>query len=160
MAKKCKIEGFESLDRLFRQVSRPQEFCEKAVGAAAPILLKSTKRSVRKAIKEPPNARKGESKRTGALERSFMASAPKTNEYGSFSCIQPVGNRTDGKTADKGKPLHYAAQAAFLEWGTSNGQAPSPFRARAVNDAEKECEKTMEKTFLDEVSKHWLVEYD
>ena len=160
MANKCKIDGFENLDKLFRAVSRPQEFCEKAVGAAAPILLKSTKKSVHRAIHEPPTARKGEPERTGALERSFMASDPKTNEYGTFTCIQPVGNRTDGKTSDKGKPLHYAAQAAFLEWGTSNGQAPSPFRHRAVKDAEGECAETMEKTFLQGVSAHWPVEYD
>lgn len=158
MSGQNRIEGFENLDKLFREISRPQEFCEKAIAEAAPILLESTKDSVHKAIYQPATARKGEPERTGALERSFMASKPKTNQYGSFSSIQPVGSRSD-KTSG-GKPLHYAAQAAFLEWGTNNGQAPSPFRHRAVKNAEAKCAETMEKTFLREISKHWPVEYD
>lgn len=158
MSGKNRIEGFENLDKLFKQISRPQEFCEKAIAEAAPILLESTKKSVHKAIYEPATARKGEPERTGALERSFMASKPKTNQYGSFTSIQPIGSRSD-KTDGK-RLLPFAAQAAFLEWGTSNGQAPSPFRHRAVKDAEGKCAETMEKTFLREVSKHWPVEYD
>ena len=153
---KCKIEGFDGVDRLFKQISRPQEFCEVAINEAAPILLKATKASVRKAIDNPPSARKTEPERTGQLERSFMATKAKTNQYGTFATIQPVGSRSDKTTG--GKPLHYAAQAAFLEWGTKNGQAPSPFRKRAINDAGDECARTMEKAFLREVGKHWTVE--
>lgn len=159
MANKSKIEGFENIDQLFRQLARPQDFCEVAVGEAAPILLKSAKESVHKAIYQPPTPRKGARKDgpTGKLERSFMASKPKTNAYGSFSSIQPVGYRED-KTVSKGKKLHYSAQAAFLEWGTNEGQAPSPWRARAIKDAEAECADAMEKTVIREVNKFWEVE--
>ena len=153
---KCKIEGFDQIDKLFSQISRPQEFCEKAITEAAPILLKSTKDSVKKAIQNPPTERKGESEITGQLVQAFIASKVKTNQWGSFTSIQPTGTRSDKKSG--GKPLHFAAQAAFLEWGTKRGQAPSPWRARAVKDAEDECADTMEKTFLREVNKVWPVE--
>ena len=156
---KMRIEGFENVDSLFQKLGRTQDFCEKAISEAAPELLEATKKSVHKAIYSPPVQRKQlEAHRTGNLERSFRASKPKTNQYGSFSVIAPVGSRQDRTVTEKKKPLHYAAQAAFLEWGTCQGQAPSPWRARAIKDAEETCARTMEKAVIREVSKIWKVE--
>lgn len=160
MAEKAmRVEGFEGVDKLFRQLGNTQAFCEEAVAEAAPTLVKSAKASVHDAIYSPPVQRKTareEGQPTGSLERSFVATKATTNRYGSYCTVGPVGYR-EGKTT-KGAKLHHAAQAAFLEWGTSQGQEPSPWRAKAVKNAENDCQRIMEETVKKEVNKFWPVE--
>lgn len=147
-----RIEGFEEAEKLFKRLE-DSKISLKAVDKAAPILLKAAKASLHQAIHNPPTPRKGESNITGALEKSVISHKAKHNSYGAYSTIEPVGKDTTKKPS-----INYAGRAAILEWGTSKGLAPSPWRARAIKNAEAQCQKAMESTYLEEVDKIWKVE--
>ena len=150
---RCKIEGFDELDKMFEQLSKPQHFQLKAVKAAAPILVKSARDSIRST---------GGSE---SLARSIEASEPKENQYGVFSIIKPEGrNRKKGTS--------YVQLAAYHEYGTvwprrqkdadkirhgkqkgMKKQESHPWRDKAVNGARSKCEETMINTVFQEVDK-------
>lgn len=138
---RAKISGFDDVDKLFDSLSDTKKLSLKAVEAAAPKLVDSAKRAVKSA------AIKGYA--TGDLAGSFAAMKPKTNEYGAFVVVRPIGKDHEGHDL--------YARGAWLEYGTSlNGSPknePQPWRDKAVNGARSDCERIMEETVFSEVEK-------
>ena len=149
------IEGFDDVDKLFAVLGNPREFTTAAVNEAAPILEKATRNAVRQA------ASKGYA--TGGLAESFVRTPAKSNKYGTYSVVRPVGGR---KTYESDKEEHsYVERACWLEYGRNGGyersdmlrpatsQEPSPFRQKAINDAKAECEEAMKRKVYEAVDK-------
>lgn len=147
-----KIEGTRELEKMFEELGKPQYFQAKAVKAAAPHLVKST----REAIKAAGGGNR--------LARSVEASDVKENQYGTFAVVQPEGKRADG--------THYVKLAAALEYGTvwprkkadaakihhadKAGQHKNdarPFRQKALNNARSKCEEAMADAIFSEIEK-------
>ena len=138
---RAKISGFEDVEKLFDSLSDTKKLSVKAVETAAPKLVESAKKTVKSV------AIKGYA--TDGLAGSFVAMKPKTNEYGSYVIVRPVGKDHDGHD--------YYARGAYLEYGTKVGDKqknpPQPWRDKSVNAARSECEKIMEETVYAEVDK-------
>lgn len=138
---RAKISGFDELDRLLDSLGDTHRIGIKAVEAAAPHLVRGASEAVRGA------ASKGYA--TGGLERSFAATKPKKNEYGSFLIVRPIGK--DKKGHD------YYARGAYMEFGTTLNRkeknAPQPWRQKAVNLSQEKCEKAMEDVVMSEIDK-------
>lgn len=147
------VEGFDDLDKMFERLSKPQHLATKAVRAAAPILVKETRR----AIKEQGGG--------DGLARSIDATEPKENQYGTFSVVKPEGRRVKDGTP-------YVKLAAALEYGTvwprkledaakihheklagKPKNEAKPFRQKALNAATSKCEEAMIRSVFDEVEK-------
>lgn len=132
------INGFDDIDKLFNDLSSNVDgIAIEAVAEAVPIL----EGSLRSAIASAAN--KGYS--TGELAASVGSLPPKKNEFGVFAVVRPMGGHSGGESNAK--------LAAVLEYGRRGGyekngrkltaQAPSPFRAKAVNSAKSQCEAVM-----------------
>ena len=138
---RARISGFDEVDKLFDKLEDMKQVSVKAVEAAAPHLVKGAKNAVHSA------ASKGYT--TEQLENSFAAMKPKTNDYGAYVVVRPIGRDSDGHD--------YYARGAYLEFGTTlKGDAknsPQPWRDKAVNNARSDCEKEMEDTVFSEVDK-------
>lgn len=141
MMASLKVTGFEEIEEMFDELMSIKTLALKAVNKAAPIMLDSAKKSVKKA------ADKGYA--TGGLENSFTATKAKNNKWGTFAEIKPVGTDKNG--------IRYGERAAYLEYGTVvNGvvhTSSAPWRKQAVESARKKCEDTMENTLRDEWDK-------
>lgn len=138
---RASISGFEDVDKLFDQLSDLKGIGMKAVEKAAPHLVDGAKKAVRSA------ASKGYA--TGDLAGSFAAMKPKTNEYGAYLIVRPVGRDKSGKD--------YYARGAWLEFGTTlkkkKKNSPEPWRDSAVSYAREDCEKAMEDVVNEEIDK-------
>ena len=151
---KFTVEGLDEVDKLFDELSRPQWIGERAVKAAAPVLLAQT----RKAIKESGGH--------DSLARSFYATDPKENKYGIYSVIKPSGR-------NRKKMTEYVKLAAFLEYGTTwpktqedadkihHGKQKGlpkkpdaqPWRQKALNAAKEKCRIVMQAALNEGVDK-------
>lgn len=132
------INGFDGVDELFRDLSNNVDgIAIEAVSEAAPILEESLRSAISSAA--------GKGYATGELAASVGVLPAKKNKYGVFSVVKPMGSHRGGESNAK--------LAAVLEYGRRGGyekggrkvttQAPSPFRAKAVNAAKSQCEETM-----------------
>lgn len=135
---KARVEGFDDLEKLFRDLSDADAIAIEAVDKAVPVLEKSLKSAIQGA------AIKGYA--SGELAASIEHKPAKKNQYGVFSVVLPVG--TDSKGVSNAK------KAAILEFGRrggypdSNGrtvsqQEPRPYRQSAIDEAKSECEEIM-----------------
>ena len=150
---KFSVEGLEDVERLFEKMGNPGWIGEKAVKAAAPVLLSET----RKAVKAAGG--------TNNLARSFDATEPRQNQYGVYSVIRPFGR-------NRKKNTEYVRIAAFLEYGTkwpkkqedadkihhgkqkgAPKQDPKPWRQKSVNAAAEKCRDAMQTALNEEVDK-------
>lgn len=129
------ITGFEDLDRLFQKGARANDIAKKAVDKAAPILEGSLKGKVTGA------ASRGYA--TGELARSISSTKAKVNDRGVFAAVRPTGH--DRKGVRNGEKM------AYLEYGTSRGQAPHPVRDAAAAAVEGECVSIMEEVVYEEL---------
>lgn len=138
---RAKISGFDDVNKLLDDLSDINKVGLKAVEAAAPHLVKGASSAVRSV------ATRGYA--TGGLERSFAATKSKTNKYGAYTIVRPVGKDPDGK--------NYYARGAYLEYGTKlNGlpkNSPQPWRDKAINLSRAKCEEAMEKAVFSAVDK-------
>lgn len=134
---KATITGFNELERMLKKLRSPEKMAIKAVDAASPVLVKSFKAAVNSVVS-------GDA--TGSLAASIEATDARQNELGVFSAVRPTG--TDSKGVRNG------AKLAYLEYGVrSHGQMPRPVRQTAVNNAEAECRRIIQKTIDEEVAK-------
>lgn len=149
-----RIEGFDGVDKLFKDLSNIDEIAIEAVNEAAPILEECLKGAIEAA------ADKGHA--TGELVNSIVARPAKKNQYGVFSVVGPVGSHS--KRPYEKKEMSYAKEAAVLEFGRRGGymsdngkyvthQEPRPYRGKAINAAEARCVKTMEDSVYNQVDK-------
>ena len=112
------------------------------ISDAEGTLLKSTKNAVRNALRD----------KSSRLPDSFVPTGAKTNQWGVYSVIRPVGHDEKG--------VAYADKALWLEFGRfrknnagrkaesieeNQIQAASPWRQKAVNDAQAEIERKLER---------------
>lgn len=138
---RARISGFDEVEKMFDKLADTKNISIKAVEAAAPHLVKSAKSAVKSA------ANRGYA--TGGLDGSFAAMKPKSNEYGAYLIVRPIGQDPDGHD--------YYARGAYLEYGTKlKGEEKNehqPWREKAINGARSACEKAMEDTVFSEVDK-------
>lgn len=135
-----KINGFDGVDKLFLDLSDPNEIAIEAVDKAAPIL----EEAMRSAI--AASASKGYG--TGELAASVGALPAKKNKLGVFAVVRPMGEHSGGESNAKlASILEYGRRGGYKRDGkTVTTQAPAPFRAKAVNAAKEKCEEIMRQT--------------
>ena len=135
------ISGFDEVDKLLDKLDDMKNISMKAVQEAAPHLVDGAEKAVK------ASATKGYA--TGDLARSFVAKKAKSNKYGAYLIVAPVGSDAKGRK--------YYARGAYLEYGTTlNGRQknpPQPWRDKAINTARSACEKAMEEVINTEVDK-------
>lgn len=138
---RARISGFEDVDKFLDALGNDKKLGIKAVKAAAPHLVSGASKAVRS------SANRGYA--SGGLARSFAATKPKTNQYGSYLIVRPVGKDPEGHD--------YYARGAYLEFGTTlNGKpknAAQPWRDKAINLGREKCEEAMEEAVLSEIDK-------
>ena len=130
-----KITGFDDLNRILEKGVKIDQIAKKAVDQAAPILQGSLSSKIAGA------ASRGYA--TGELAGSIKASKARKNDRGVFAVVGPSG--TDSKGMRNGEKL------AYLEYGTSRGQAAHPVRASAASSAEAQCKSVMERIVHEEL---------
>ena len=149
-----RINGFEGAEKMFDELYNSRKLGVKALEAAAPILVKET----RKVIQENGSGEK--------LARSFEATKTKENRYGAFLTVQPVGMAADG--------TEWVRRAAFEEYGTvwprkaedaakihhpKQAGLPKnprvPWRQKAINAAREKCEGAMREVVYSEIDRAW-----
>lgn len=127
--------GFEDLERLFKKGAKANDIAKKAVDRAAPVLEGSLKGKIAGA------ASRGYA--TGELAGSISSTKAKVNDRGVFAAVRPTGHDWKG--------VRNAEKMAYLEYGTSRGQAPHPVRDAAAAAAEGECISLMEQVVYEEM---------
>lgn len=126
-----RAEGFDDMLRKLERLSdrgKVEEIAKKAVSAAEPKLLESTKSAVAAAEQGPYS--------TGSVSASVSATGAKVNEYGVYTVARPTGRDNKG--------VRNAQKAAMLEYGVPGHLNPRPWRAKAAGTVEDACVKTME----------------
>ena len=129
------ITGFDDLEVLFKKGEKANDIAKKAVDKAAPVLESSLKGKVAGA------ASRGYA--TGELAGSISSTKAKVNDRGVFAAVRPTGH--DRKGVRNGEKM------AYLEYGTSRGQAPHPVRDAAAAAVEGECVSIMEEVVYEEL---------
>ena len=149
------IDGFDGVERLFSDFSRYAEgITIKAVEKAAPILEEEAGKSLQEST--------GKGKKrysTGKTTRSFSHTKVKTNKWGTFTAVRPIGSDKKGVPySDKAKWLEYgryhrnnAGRKATLDENMI--QEPRPWVQRAINRAQRKCEDAMQDAVFSEVDK-------
>ena len=144
---KLKLEGLEELDNLIKGLSDLgsdiNEVAKDCINAAAPTLENALKKNIR-SVTNRKDKRTGKPYSTGELERSIAATEAKTNAYGNFAAIRPVG--TDANGVRNGEKL------AYLEYGTSEQEA-RPVMQKSINEAEPQTKEIIQKHFEEHVQK-------
>lgn len=120
------------LDALFEMDF--EEMAEEALQEAAPVLEASMKKAVQASIQH-----EGDSE----LVKSIKANKPKRAKNGAYIVnVTPKGySKIKVYHAKKGKrtyPVSNALKAIWKEYGIAGRQPPSPFLAKATNDAEND----------------------
>lgn len=142
------MQGFDELEKFLGKLAEPTGMAIEAVNAAAPILEEGLKSEISSA------ANKGYA--TGELVNHIRKTKAKKNQYGVFSVVGPVGERTrKNKTNNGAHTVRFAEELAYLEYGTSNGQGSHPVRQKAINRTEAKCEAIIEKKISDAIDKLW-----
>jgi len=141
------MEGFEifdgktDLDDLFDMDFG--EMAMKALQEAAPILENSVKNAVGASIQH-----EGDSE----LVKSMKANRPKRAKNGAYIVnVTPKGySKIKSYKAKKGKrkyPVSNALKAIWKEYGIAGRQPPSPFLAKATNDAKNDVLNAIQRKF-------------
>lgn len=143
MAKFALYDDRTDLDDLF-----DIDFCEMAEEAlqeAAPILEKSMKKAIQASIQH-----EGDSE----LVKSIKPNKPKRAKNGAYIVnVTPRGYSKFKKyKSKKGKgerkyPVSNALKAIWKEYGIAGRQPPSPFLAKATNDAKNDVLNAIQRKF-------------
>lgn len=123
-------------------------YAPKMLEEAAPILVRTTKASLR-------SVTMGQS--SGQMVDSVRTSRISHNKFGWYLVVRPTGvdknyKIKSGEERTRRKPLRNMEKAAYLQYGTSK-QAPRPWAEKAMNDAKAEVLDKMQEVFEREVSK-------
>ncbi len=130
-----KITGFDQLDALFEKGKRIDQIAKKAVDRAAPLLENSLSARIAGA------ASRGYA--SGELAGSIGSLKARKNDRGVFAVVGPRGSDSKG--------VRNAEKLAYLEYGTSRGQAAHPVRAAAASAVEGSVKQTMEEVLFSEL---------
>lgn len=137
---RLELNGLKEFDNFTKGLSDLaldiDEIAKDCIDAATPTLVESMQNNINAAVK------RGYS--TGELARSITPTKAKTNAYGNFAAVRPVG--TDEKGTRNGEKL------AYLEYGTSKQDA-HPVIAKAIAQAEPQVEEIIQKRFNEYVDK-------
>lgn len=122
-----------------------EEMAMEALQETAPILEKSVKNAVRASIQH-----EGDSE----LVKSMKANKPKRAKSGAYIVnVTPKGYSKYKKyKSKKGKgerkyPVSNALKAIWKEYGIAGRQPPSPFLAKATNDAQNDVLNAIQRKF-------------
>lgn len=141
------MAGFEiysektDLDELFDMDF--EEMAMDALQEAAPILEESVKSAVRASIQH-----EGDSE----LVKSMKANKPKRAKNGAYIVnVTPKGyskiKTYHAKKGNRKYPVSNALKAIWKEYGIAGRQPPSPFLAKATNDAKNDVLNTIQRKF-------------
>lgn len=137
---RLELKGLNELDDFLKGLSDLtddiDEIAKDCIDSAMPTLEDALKSNIRAA------ANRGYS--TGELERSISSTKAKTNAYGNFAAVRPVG--ADIKGVRNGEKL------AYLEYGTSK-QAAHPVMAKSISQAEPKVKEIIQNKFEENVEK-------
>lgn len=137
---RLELNGLKEFDNFTKGLSDLaldiDEIAKDCIDAATPTLVESMQNNINAAVK------RGYS--TGELARSITPTKAKTNAYGNFAAVRPVG--TDEKGTRNGEKL------AYLEYGPSKQDA-HPVIAKAIAQAEPQVEEIIQKRFNEYVDK-------
>lgn len=140
---RMEVKGLDELIRSLNKLAEPTKMAIKAVNAAAPVLEDSFKASIES------SANRGYA--TGGLAGAVNKTPAKENALGVYSVVKVDGTNERG--------LRYVEELAYLEYGVKrkNGksQEPRPVRQKAINLAQKKCEKIIEEEISAAVDKIW-----
>lgn len=119
------------------------EMAEEALREAAPILEKSMKKAIQAAIQH-----EGDSE----LVKSIKPNTPKKAKNGAYIVnVTPRGySKIKAYHAKKSKrtyPVSNALKAIWKEYGIAGRQPPSPFLAKATNDAKNDVLNAIQRKF-------------
>lgn len=137
----------EELNEWLRSIGkRAQEIAPKMIEAATPIVEKALRAECEKYSK------------TGDMAKSIKATKAKESRFGGFyAVVRPTGksffvlNKAGIKIPRK-KPVRNMDKLAYLEYGTSNGEAPRPVLTKVLKDTESSVTKIMVNVFDKEMS--------
>lgn len=119
------VEFLKQLGRL----AEVEKYAPKMLEAAAPVLVRSVKSSLRSVTG---------SMATGQMVNSIKPTKVFHNKFGYFLTVRPTGYDKNG--------VRNMEKAAYLEYGTSKQNA-RPWAARASNDAQAEVLAKMTEVF-------------
>ena len=144
---RLELKGMNELDDFLRGLSDLagdiNEIAKDCIDSAMPTLEDALKSNIRAAANRK-DKRTGKPYSTGELERSIAATEAKTNAYGNFAAIRPVG--TDANGVRNGEKL------AYLEYGTSEQEA-RPVMAKSISQAEPKVKEIIQNKFEENVEK-------
>lgn len=141
----------EFINGLFGIAGDIDNIAKDCIDEAIPTLENALKRNIKAAANRKRKKRKtgeriGKPYSTGELVRSIEPTKAKTNAYGNFAAVRPVG--TDSNGVRNGEKL------AYLEYGTSVQEA-RPVMQRAIEEAEPQTRAIIQKRF-EEYAKKYL----
>ena len=140
---------FNISDDFLKTLGRMQDverIAPKMIDNAMPILLGNVKNEVAK------------HKRTGDMFKSIKKTKAKAIKKGGFfAVVRPTGVSThymssDGTVKERKKPVRNMEILAHLEYGTSKIK-PKAILSKSVKDSESAIEKSMQRTFEEEMKK-------
>lgn len=135
---KLDLSGLKELDDFMEGLSELasdiDEVAKDCIDAASPTLANALKSNISAA------ANRGYS--TGELERSITPTKAKTNAYGNFAAVRPVGSDKNG--------MRNGEKLAYLEYGTSKQEA-HPVIAKSIAQAEPQAKEIIQERFNEHV---------
>lgn len=150
---KLYIDGLKEMDEFFNGLSNMaadiDEIANDCINEAMPTLEKSLKNNIKSATNKRRKNRKtgertGKPYSTGELMRSIEPTKAKTNAYGNYAAVRPVG--TDKNGVRNGEKL------AYLEYGTST-QEPHPVMQKSISEAEPQVKDIIQRRFEEHANK-------
>lgn len=140
---------FKISDDFLKTLGKMQDverIAPKMIDNAIPILLSNVKAEVAK------------HNRTGEMLKSIKKTkAEATKKGGFYAIVRPTGVSTkflssDGTVKERKNPVRHMEVLAHLEYGTSSVK-PIPILSKSVSDSESAIEKSMQRTFEEEMKK-------
>ncbi len=135
------LSGLDALDELMNGLSDLStdinEVAKECIDAAAPTLVEALQSNIQSA------ANRGYA--DGSLAASISPTKAKTNAYGNFAAVRPVGANARG--------VRNAEKLAYLEYGTAKQKA-HPVIKKAIAQAEPQTKEIIQKRFEERVKKY------
>lgn len=155
---RLRINGLKEMEEFTNGLSNIaediDEIAKDCINGATPTLQKALKDNIRIAAnrkaprnrkeKKVKNGRSGKPYSTGELERSIEPTEAKTNAYGNFAAVRPVGRDKSG--------IRNGEKLAYLEYGTSEQEA-HPVLQKTITQAEPQTKEIIQKRFEEHIEK-------